>query len=213
MLERKETWDHRGRTVRQRVGLLTIERVEAEIAVANWLIRTMETFARYGRFDPVSVRICKDVERTAKLQAALLASTGVRYSEMIQLDLVRLVEGGVQEVHMPKTGRTRYVSLDYGKMDVDPAPWAEKATVNRLSYNALSLALSRAIPFSIKKHLDRSHHNTHVFRHLSASWMSAQGASVKEIAGWLGHSSEQAALSYLHEGLFRDYIPQSGGYA
>lgn len=46
--------------------------------------------------------------------------------------------------------------------------------------------------------LDGKGHNPHTLRHFSGTQMSLKGASVSEIQAWLGDSSLNAVMSYLH---------------
>lgn len=160
--------------------------------------KSISLFADSGVLDPLSYRLLQQVTSHALIPSTLLAVTLLRYSELTQTTPRALFQKKPVEVVQLKTKTKRRVSL-YNLRDCMPLQTKELPTfLTTIGYDRLcryiKLARSRAHISLPRPGFDE----THIFRHLNASWLSHCGVPNEEISKRLGHASSSAVLSYIH---------------
>jgi integrase len=154
---------------------------------------------RLGVIDPYSAHVLGKLSPLSFNPAAILALFKLRYEEMLQVSLERLFAGEVVTIVQHKTDRPKKLQIDFLSQCPDlvlPTFWPEPCIV---SYGTLASRIKAArvscriaLPKSCKK-------ETHLFRHLFASWASARNVDMKYIRKVLGHAGRDSILSYVHD--------------
>jgi len=151
--------------------------------------------------DPISQAIVLSVNRHYRLDAWILATTCLRYSDVIKLDLFEWLTGSTQIIKQAKVKSEITIKplLNLNRMegmhllkDVHQFFW---------SYNKLRRAIQQSIPRDLKPHLKKQNNATHIFRYLRASYLHSIGKEDKFVARLLGHSDDQSVSCY--------YIPKA----
>lgn len=162
-------------------------------------VATAAALYRRGRISPWSydiVTMCADWSRA---EAALLAWTVARWSELATIDPLRCARGSTIYLSCGKTQSRRRlepvpeeVRSEWQAVRPGTIPADIPATTARRQIRAAANAAG-------VRRLRGAQDSTHIFRHLRASWRAEQGWSLDAIAEELGHASTESTQHYIHD--------------
>jgi len=180
------------------LNIISARQIEREISIARSLQEAMSREFIQGRLDPITVGIAQDADRLAWLQVCLLGCTTLRWKELNRLDLVKYIHGQAQHIKQYKTGTNRLIQPLPAINEVEFPSWDNSRDFMRLGYDSVKSAINRATPRHVRQLLADCNDSTHIFRHLRASWLSAQGWTDQKIANYFVHQSAETTQSYIH---------------
>lgn len=183
----------------KRVGIV---RSMSDLASHRALIPAFRTIARQaagsGLVDPLSASILERVSPSSFIPSVLLAVFLCRFSELRTLSLASISKGKNIQIRQSKTKTIKRVSSDVFERNI-PAPLRKDGgslcvvTYVRLAKDIRLAAVRAGITLP-----DKAKSETHIFRHLYASWAMMKGFDEKLTAKRLGHSGIAAIASYQH---------------
>lgn len=176
--------------------------VIAEVARSRVLGRRIDalapTLVASGAIDPLNALILDALSPLARPVYTLLAWTHCRWSELPRLDLTDLFAGRPLRIRATKGGHDRVVPVPprlplshWTGLDPD-APLAV------ICYDTLRQCIRRARCQARMPQLLNAQTDTHLPRHLWASWSAAHSVSLDDIAHGLGHRQLSSTESYIH---------------
>lgn len=167
-------------------------------ALCYALDQTINHLARSGVVDPLSYLVLSTVPPSAYVPCALLAWSKCRWNELVTIDLPGVIAGQPIRIEASKGSRPR--TLPGWPLTLAPC-WARvdpSAPLLIISYDAVCQRLAQARRRAGIELPAQAKDKTHIFRHLYASWLHAQGESLHVIAARLGHRSESSTRHYIH---------------
>lgn len=158
----------------------------------------VEQAAEERVIDPLSQAICKGVSALSLVPCALLAMFLCRYSELQSLSFKDLVERKKISFIQAKTGAAKNVSTSIFYENLHTLDEYEAIPLQVVSYKALASEIRRAVKRNRITLPGHALKETHIFRHLYASWALHQGVPDKDVAKKLGHNTIGAIKAYQH---------------
>jgi integrase len=170
---------------------------------------------RYGRFgakirqkivsrklvDPRSVSVLKLVPRHSILVAVLLATTRLRYSELMDVRLSALFGTSIITIATRKGSAPRRLAPMLGQLCDHSIRYTDHTPVAGVSRATIAASIARAAEISGLPAGTAWHHSTHLFRHLWATAQFERGVTIEEIGAQLGHRQITSTASYIHREL------------
>lgn len=152
-----------------------------------------------GFIDPISHKIVCSVSDLAVVPCTLLCLFLVRFSELPFFNFPDLINKKRIKIHQPKTGRDKYYDNRFLNDALKNCHVDFKSPLLCISYDNLRRQIQRS-----KRHCGLRMprvcmDETHIFRHLVASYLNYLEVSIDSISKRLGHSSNQSTLSYIHD--------------
>jgi integrase len=151
--------------------------------------------------DPLNGLILARLAPLARPVYTLLAWTHCRWSELESLDLTDLFAGRPLRIRATKGGRDRSVPTI---AHLSPSHWTGldvNAPLSIICYDTLRQCIRRARRQAGIPHLPGAQFDTHLPRHLWASWSAAHDVSLERIAHGLSHHQLSSTRSYIHSEL------------
>lgn len=138
----------------------------------------------------------RQISFTTRVQVALLAETGIRISELMNLR-VEDVDEQHRQLHITGKGQKER-TVNYGARFAQM--WAEYKgnATGRIFIEDVRTA-SRNIHFALAKHSAQRYLSPHIIRHTFATEMARNGASIYAIRDLLGHESVKTTEQYAHK--------------
>lgn len=155
--------------------------------------------------DKVSWHIIHAVPRDYKLETLIIATSLLRYSDVITLDWFKYFGGQVQTIKQSKTKKEISIPFAYRLPDSILNYYVSKVYPFFFSYDKLAYAINNATPFPVKQIMKGHNSATHIFRYLRATHLFMLKKDSKFIAQILGHSSDEAQQYYILNEL-REYF-------
>lgn len=137
----------------------------------------------------------RQVSFTTRVQVALLAETGIRISELMNLR-VEDVDEQHRQLHISGKGNKER-TVNYGARFAQM--WAEYRGIatGKIFIEDIRTA-SRNIHFALAKHSAQKYLSPHIIRHTFATEMVRNGASIYAVKDLLGHESVKTTEQYAH---------------
>lgn len=176
----------------------TVADIESHRKLTPLFRKIVEQAAEERVIDPLSQAICRDVSALSLVPCTLLAMFLCRYSELQSLSFKDLVVRKRISFIQAKTGSAKNVSTAIFYENLHTMDVYKDISLQVVSYKALASEIRRAVKhnrITLPRHVLKE---THIFRHLYASWALHQGLSNMDVAKKLGHSTEAAIKAYQH---------------
>lgn len=156
--------------------------------------------ASHNQFiDPLSPLIINRLNYLAIVPCSLLSLFSCRWSELDQFDLMSLRTKKRLGLQQPKTNKKRWVDNSYLYSHLSNIDEPDKLPLVACTYDFVRIQIKKVkIGFNVcfeKKVQDE----THIFRHLTASYMAHLGCNLSDISKRLGHQKEESTLGYIHD--------------
>jgi hypothetical protein len=153
---------------------------------------------REGLIDPASLSIINACTDLAKVPAVCLALYKIRWAEFEQLHLPRLCTDTVLQLYQPKVRAYKAVPNHVFKSVAMSNHLKGNIPLSLLSYDAVAVRIAQA-----RRHCDvrlpkGCKSDTHIFRHLWASWAIMKGRDPLMVSSLLGHRAESTLREYVH---------------
>lgn len=180
----------------------TAQQLISDVARGRLLGRKIDDLApallRTKAIDPLNGLILAALPPLARPVYTLLAWTHCRWSELPALDLADLFAGRPLRVKATKGGRDRQVP---SIRDVSPHHWTgadPEAPLCLICYDSLRQLIRLARARARIPYIADAQYDTHLPRHLWASWSASNNVSLDRIAHGLGHHQLSSTESYIH---------------
>jgi len=187
---------------RKRIDFRTVHRVEETLRMSSELFQVISHMHSQEMIDPWSYEICRNTESLASAQIHLMCIFAIRFSEISQIYPLKLKHQEDFSVLQKKTGKMRVLQHPPTPKNFHYTFNSMTVNLELISYDGVKIAINRAVPQDLKNFLVDSHSSTHIFRHLRASWMHAQGIEKDIIREFFAHESIETTSEYIHTGLF-----------
>lgn len=189
-------------TDRHTLRATTSSQLMLQVAHHHALRAAIETIlpdlVRRQTIDPLNALILNQLPTLAIPVYLLLAWTHCRWSELSSIDLTDLFTGRPLKITSSKHGKDRHIPA---LLNVSPNHWANLdpfAPLCIVSYDVLRQLIRLAHARARIPHIPGAMTDTHLPRHLWASWSISRGASIRQVADGLGHHQTSSTLSYIH---------------
>jgi len=155
--------------------------------------------------DPLSHFVLDSVGGVHKLETLIMATTLLRYSDCLKIDLLAWLNGEVQIIRQTKTNELITIppllhGNHYEKLNVS----GEHLTFID-SYDKVAYSIRQAIPFWLLTSIPKKRKTTHIFRFLRSSFYHINNKPVSITSELLGHKSEESVESYTPISLIKTY--------
>jgi len=121
----------------------------------------------------------------------------LRYSELVSVDLLRIRRGGPIPILTTKGGEPRVLDCRFVRSIPQWQAVSFAEVPGLAEYDGVSHDVAIGVIRSLTPVRERMKSNTHIWRHLRAEYMEAQGKEIDEIARYLGHKSLDSTREYL----------------
>lgn len=135
------------------------------------------------------------VSLTTRIQVALLAETGIRISELMNLR-VEDVDEQHRQLHITGKGNKER-TVNYGTRFAQMWAAYKGNATGKIFIEDIRTA-SRNIHFALAKHSAQKYLSPHIIRHTFATEMVRNGASIYVVKDLLGHESVKTTEQYAH---------------
>ena len=164
---------------------------------ASYLLNHRHYMNESLSMDKLSWFIIDSVQRDFKLDCIIMATSLLRFSDVINLNLHQFFSGIDQNLVQNKTGKNILVPFAYKIPETSINYYVGNVYPFFFSYNKISYAINQVIPYPVKM-IMRGHNSlTHIFRYLRATHLFMLKKDSKLIASVLGHSSDEAQQYYI----------------
>lgn len=151
-----------------------------------------------GLIDPLSVSIIEGVSLLAFVPCVILSVYLCRFSELQFLSMKKIRNAKTISIPQPKTKTVKRASSQLFRDVLQDSDVSDKVEMRVISYVQLAKEIRRSAVRAGITLPDKTKGETHIFRHLYASWAKMKGLSDESTAKRLGHSSLDALVSYQH---------------
>jgi Phage integrase family. len=152
-----------------------------------------------GFLDPISHKIVTSVSDLAVVPCALLSLFLVRFSELCFFNFHDLRSKKRIRIHQPKTGKDKYYDNTFIFDALKNYHNDFRSPLICISYDNLRRQIQLAKRHCGLRMPKLCMDETHIFRHLVASYLNYLDVSMDSISKRLGHTDNQSTLSYIHD--------------
>jgi integrase len=151
-----------------------------------------------GYLDPYSYHTILGLAPIYRVPAFFLAYFRCRWSEVVNMRALDVLDNTTLTIHQPKTGADKYMPTRHIKRALEECRWNHAANIVVVSHPAMATRLQQQLHASGVMLPPGCKRSTHAFRHIYASWADAQGVPKETITQELGHTNPASLQSYIH---------------
>ena len=176
----------------------SVMELELHLETQTVMLNALRLLVEQQIIDPISLQIATDVSPLARTAACVQARYALRRSELAQIDFWQICTGAGQSIREGKTSHTRRLNPFSTSMQHEFNHLIYPSHISIMSVNEYGSAVARAVPRWLSEILIEENHASHIFRHLHASWMAAQGYTLQTIQEFFGHAEQASTSAYLN---------------
>lgn len=154
----------------------------------------------------IGVDIIRDIAPEFKPLAAIQAITLLRFGDASTLDLEVVGESGRFSVKQRKTGYYVTCQLPWTFTRKNLQSFPPNFRYFPYTYRRYQYAIRQAIGFRSWRKAGEIKDRSHIFRHLAASKMAAEGVHASVISNALGQVSRDTLQFYVDESIFHQFV-------
>jgi integrase len=162
------------------------------------VISAISKAAENQYIDCISFRICRSVNYLATLPCTLLALFSLRYSELFDLDFNELRTKKRIKIYQGKNKSFKWHDNTYLYDSLSHLDFDFTSPIVVVTYDYIKRQIRKAKASAGLRTSTKILDDTHLFRHLTASWLNHLNCSDKEISKRLGHKDPISNQSYIH---------------
>jgi len=150
-----------------------------------------------SQIDPISFRLLSGLSGVAFIPSACLSLFALRFSELTNFSFRVLQASSVLSIYQPKTNSTKQIDNSFLYNALAGLDISEDTRLLLISYSSLRLQISLAYRRLSFVRPDDIQDFTHIFRHLSTSWLFSKGVDRAILSKRLGHASPDTVERYI----------------
>jgi hypothetical protein len=176
----------------------TLEHRDNHILLIPFFKSIYSQLMREDFFDPITVAILNNITNLSFIPCLLLASFYLRFSELDQIIITRLINDTSLNIYQSKTRTFKYVENVFFPLLNNVVSFKPDTPLRIVSYGYLVQEIARVRKILGVEFNDVCNDETHIFRHLFATWQTLLESSASEISSALGHRNPATLEEYIH---------------
>jgi hypothetical protein len=152
----------------------------------------------FENYHPLALRLVKESTIHYAYSLFLLMKTLLRYSDMIQFDVIKAIDEQCFFIIQNKTGNPVRNSFKIFNDDLATFIKFNEDDLLLNSYDSLRLWIKKYMRSNYTGHKLEFSNKTHLFRHLAATFFHDKGCSKEYIKNLLGHFDVNSQRYYIH---------------
>lgn len=185
-------------SIRYKTIVATTSSINMHRLLVPFISSAVLTAFTKASIDEFSFRLINKVSPLSRVPCAILSLLCCRWSDLLSLSFPVLRDNTRISFDQPKTGRIKYISNEFIHNSLEKCDLPDNTPIVVSSYNQIRLDIRKNKRFVNFRIPPGCNDETHVFRHLRASWLYHLDTPVAEIQKILGHVDRDVVKLYLH---------------
>lgn len=148
---------------------------------------------------PLSRLIVSKTHSRYKLHTFILMWSGLRWKDCLELHIGEAVTNKFINIIQNKTLRKVRKNVIIYNKELEELLQSYSSLPDDVSYDEIRNSIKRVCRKYLHNYKMDFNHDTHIFRHLDASFLHSIGRSKSHIAFYLGHMDESIVDIYIHD--------------
>jgi len=151
-----------------------------------------------GATDDLTYDLIMSLDPICRIPCVCLSLLGLRWSDLTNLNLEILSKNNFISVIQSKTSRTKRIDNTYIYRELKDSHPDPNIPIIVCTYEHVRKDIRNKRRFTRIRIPKDCMDETHIFRHLTASWMNHQAFPISAISKKLGHINKESTLKYIH---------------
>ncbi len=177
---------------------LTLEGLNKHRKLIPLFQRSMENSMSDDLTDPLTYKLIMSLDPICRIPCICLSLLGLRWSDLQSLTVDHLKIKKRISLIQSKTGQTKSINNKYIFTVLSPQTFDPSIPLVCCTYEHVRKDIQDKRRFASIRIPKACNDATHIFRHLTASWLYHKDFSVMEISKKLGHLNKESTLKYVH---------------